>query len=185
MPWPAPIRFIAQTSPMRSWRRLGQRCAARRQAIVPCNDHNWCCWCMSIPTGTRSGSAATWDCRADRSIIGENAGRRETFPWRTTQDAAVRPFFPPRDHALVKALACERVAETGEPISRQSLGDLTQRCKRCWAKPLAAARCRGSWTRTRSSPGNTNTGSFRETHNSWKKLGRSSTCMRGIGAENP
>ncbi len=92
---------------------------------------------MSIPTGIRSGSAATWDCRADRSIIGENVGLREIFPWRTTQDVAVKPFFPPRDHALVKALACERVAETGEPISRQFLGDLTQRAQKVLGKAIS------------------------------------------------
>jgi len=52
-------------------------------------------------------------------------------------DAAVRPLFPPRDHALVKALACERVAETGEPISRQSLLDLTARAQRALGKAIS------------------------------------------------
>lgn len=50
---------------------------------------------------------------------------------------AVKPFFPPRDHALVKALACERVAETGEPISRQFLGDLTQRAQKVLGKAIS------------------------------------------------
>ena len=50
---------------------------------------------------------------------------------------AVKPFFPPRDHALVKALACERVAETGEPISRQSLGDLTRRAQKALGKAIS------------------------------------------------
>jgi hypothetical protein len=51
--------------------------------------------------------------------------------------AAARPLFPPRDHALIKALACERVAETGEPISRQSLADLTFRAQRALEKPIS------------------------------------------------
>ena len=38
-----------------------------------------------------------------------------------------RPFFPPLDHALVKAVACELVAETKQPLSRQSLADITAR----------------------------------------------------------
>ena len=51
--------------------------------------------------------------------------------------AAARPLFPPRDHAMIKALACERVAETGEPISRQSLADLTTRAQRALEKPIS------------------------------------------------
>jgi len=38
---------------------------------------------------------------------------------------------------LVKALACERVAETGEPISRQSLDDLTSRVRRALGKVMS------------------------------------------------
>ena len=45
--------------------------------------------------------------------------------------------FSPRDHALVKALACERVAETGEPISRQSLNDLARRAQSTLGKSIS------------------------------------------------
>jgi hypothetical protein len=38
-----------------------------------------------------------------------------------------RPFFPPLDHALIHAMACEVIAETEEPLSRQSLADLVRR----------------------------------------------------------
>ncbi len=92
---------------------------------------------MNTLTGTKRNLAVKWASRADKSSVGENAGLRGTFPWTTTQDAAVRPFFPPRDHALVKALACERVAETGEPISRQSLGDLTRRAQKALGKVIS------------------------------------------------
>ena len=92
---------------------------------------------MNIPTGIRSGLAAMWDSRVDRFIAGGNAGLREISPWRMARDAAARPIFPPRDRALVKALACERVAETGEPISRQSLDDLTLRTQKVLGKPIS------------------------------------------------
>jgi hypothetical protein len=92
---------------------------------------------MNTPTGTRRSLAAKWASLADKSSAGENAGLRGTFPWRTTQDAAGRPFFSPRDYALVKALACERVAETGEPISRQSLADLTSRAQRALGRVIS------------------------------------------------
>ena len=41
------------------------------------------------------------------------------------------------DHALIKALACEQVAETGEPISRQSLGDLARRAQSTLGKSIS------------------------------------------------
>jgi hypothetical protein len=43
------------------------------------------------------------------------------------QDGAARPIFPPLDQAVVKAVACELVAETKQPLSRQSLADVTAR----------------------------------------------------------
>ena len=92
---------------------------------------------MNIPTGISNDMAATWVSRADRFIAGENAGQREISRWRMARVAVARPIFPPRDHALIKAMACERVAETGEPISRQSLADLTSRAQRTLEKPIS------------------------------------------------
>jgi transposase len=55
----------------------------------------------------------------------------------TVRAAAVRPFFPPLDHALIQALACEVVAETEQPLSRQSLADLTERAKQTLGKKVS------------------------------------------------
>jgi hypothetical protein len=46
-----------------------------------------------------------------------------------SRDGGVTPVFPPLDHALVKAVACELVAETQQPLSRQSLADITARAR--------------------------------------------------------
>jgi hypothetical protein len=92
---------------------------------------------MNIPTGIRRGLVAASACRGVRSIAGGNGGQQEISPLRILQDAAVRPIFSPLDHALVKALACERVAETGQPLSRQSLEDLTFRAEKALAKPIS------------------------------------------------
>lgn len=53
------------------------------------------------------------------------------------QDEAARQFFPPLEQALVKAVACERVAETHQPLSRQSLADLTARVEHALGKPIS------------------------------------------------
>jgi hypothetical protein len=136
-PWLAPIRFFVQRFPRSSWKRYGRRCAARRHLSVRCSGRKWRCWSRNIPTGIRSGLAATWVSQADRFIAGGGAGQREISRWRMVRGAVVRPIFPPRDRALVKALACERVAETGLPISRQSLDDLTSRAQKVLEKAIS------------------------------------------------
>jgi hypothetical protein len=53
------------------------------------------------------------------------------------RDGAARPPFPPHDAAVVKAIACEAVAQTGLPLSRQSLDDLTTRAHYALGKPIS------------------------------------------------
>jgi hypothetical protein len=48
-----------------------------------------------------------------------------------------KPRFPPLDQAVVKATACEVVAQTGQPLSRQSLADLTTRARADLGKPIS------------------------------------------------
>jgi hypothetical protein len=59
------------------------------------------------------------------------------LPWTTSRDGAARRIFPPLDHALVKAVACELVAETKQPLSRQSLADVTARGRNVLGKPIS------------------------------------------------
>ena len=47
-----------------------------------------------------------------------------------------KAFFPPLDHALVKAVACALVVETKQPLSRQSLADVTARAQKALGKPI-------------------------------------------------
>ena len=53
------------------------------------------------------------------------------------QDGVASPIFPPRDEAVVKAIASETVAETKLPLSRQSLDDLTTRAHYALGKPIS------------------------------------------------
>jgi hypothetical protein len=48
-----------------------------------------------------------------------------------------KPVFSPLDHAWIKAIACERVAETGLPVSRQSLEDLKCRAEPRLGRPIS------------------------------------------------
>jgi hypothetical protein len=48
---------------------------------------------------------------------------------RTTPDEAASPSFPPIDRAVVVSIACDVVARTGNPLSRQSATGLARRAQ--------------------------------------------------------
>src|SRR2546428_13953013 len=76
-------------------------------------------------------------CICVRCNDGVAGGPQATFPWRTSRDGAARRPFPPLDHALGTAVACELLAETQQPLSRQSLADITVRAGTSLRKPLS------------------------------------------------
>ena len=49
---------------------------------------------------------------------------------------AVGPPVPPLDRAVVVALACDVVARTGNPLSRQATTDLARRAAEALNKPI-------------------------------------------------
>jgi hypothetical protein len=50
---------------------------------------------------------------------------------------AASPSFPPLDRAIVASIACDVVARTGNPLSRQSTTDLAQRAQDELGKPIS------------------------------------------------
>lgn len=90
----------------------------------------------------------------NKELNNEEAGRmvglsgRQVRRWRkrwTTGDFTVedrkgrgRKFdFSPCERALVKAIACELVSETRQPLSRQSLSDVTKRSQNALGKTIS------------------------------------------------
>jgi len=57
--------------------------------------------------------------------------------WTTSRAGAAKRIVPPLDHALVQAVACELVAETQQPLSRQSLADVTARVRQVLGTSLS------------------------------------------------
>lgn len=55
---------------------------------------------------------------------------------------AARPSFPPLDQALVKAIACEAVHDTGLPLSRLSLADLAGQASQALGLPISRSTVR-------------------------------------------
>jgi DDE superfamily endonuclease len=97
----------------------------------------WSCSCLTnrwCPTMRRHSGCSSIRVRY---AVGDTVGLQGTFPWMTSRDGAARRIFPPLDCALVKAVACERVAETQQPLSRQSLADVTARGRTVLGTPIS------------------------------------------------
>jgi DDE superfamily endonuclease len=71
------------------------------------------------------------------SGCGDNAGPGGSLPSRTTPDEAASRPFPPLDRAILASIACDVVARTGNPLSRQSTSDLAQRAQEELNKPIS------------------------------------------------
>jgi hypothetical protein len=54
-----------------------------------------------------------------------------------SRDGGAPPGFPPLDQSLVKAVACELVAETKPPLRRQALADVTARAQPALGRPIS------------------------------------------------
>jgi hypothetical protein len=76
-------------------------------------------------------------CPLDKYNVGEVAGPPGISPSKITLAVAERPLFPPLDQALIQAMACEVVAQTKEPLSRQSVADLVRRARATLGKEIS------------------------------------------------
>ena len=109
-----------------------------------------------VPLRYRSFSVVAWCCSFRNSLAwetrtllrpsafrlgryngGEVAGPAAIFPSRICPGVGASPLFPPLDQALIHALACEVIAETEEPLSRQSLADLVRRSQATLGKKIS------------------------------------------------
>jgi hypothetical protein len=70
---------------------------------------------------------------------GDDVGRPAILPSMISRAVAGNRLFPPADHAIIVAMACEAVAETKLPISRQSIADLTSRANKALGKPISSS----------------------------------------------
>ncbi len=137
LPWVVPYRATVLSSHRRFWSRL-HRLPSNGPFRTSCgNGPPWFCSCLTnrwCPTARRHSGCSSIRVQC---AVGDTVGSRGTFPWKTSRDGAARRIFPPLDHALVKAVACELVAETKQPLSRQSLADVTARARKALGAPIS------------------------------------------------
>src|ERR1700757_2073790 len=70
------------------------------------------------------------------SAVGGNAGPWASLPCKTLPDEAASLAFPPLDRAIIVSIACDVVARTGNPLSRQSTTDLAKRAAEELGRPI-------------------------------------------------
>jgi hypothetical protein len=137
LPCVVPCRATARCSHRHSWSTL-KRLPGKELFRTSCgNGLPWCCSCLNNHWCPTSRPPNRYSSICVQCNGGAAAGPRATFPWKTSQAGGVRPLFPPLDHALVKAVACELVAETRQSLSRLSLADVTARARNALGTPIS------------------------------------------------
>ncbi len=124
-------------SPTISCKWPGTQSAAEPWRFKPCNAFGWHCCFTSSPTRKTTRRPRRWVCPLGKCSDGEVAGLPVISPSKTKPGAGASPFFPPLDQALIQAMACEMIAETEEPLSRQSLADLVRRAQTTLSKKIS------------------------------------------------
>jgi len=132
MPGPMPARCTFPDEFVQDALDMVRRRTAAIQVV-----QRYCLVFMSSPTcATRTpprGSAF----RRVKCNVGDGAGPVAIFPLTICLDGDANQLFPPLDQALVHAMACEVIAETEEPLSRQSLADLVRRSQTTLGKKIS------------------------------------------------
>src|SRR5919204_6470171 len=118
-----PHRLTARGFPWHAWSKPVRWSV---NAPLSCSCANERCssyCCLNSPGSPRSKQDAGPNSILIPCGTGGAAGPKVTSHGRRSRGEGVKPCFPPLDHAVVKALACELVSETHQPLSRQSLTD--------------------------------------------------------------
>jgi hypothetical protein len=136
-PCPAPLRSIVPSFPTTLLIELDDSHVGALFGSNFANEPNLSFSSMSNRRFPMSRLASKWTCIPTRSAIGGDVGPAVILPWRTWQGVGPNPAFPPLDEAVVKAIACELVCRTEQPLSRQSLADLTTQARQALGRSIS------------------------------------------------
>jgi len=100
------------------------------------NEPTWLCFCTKNPRFPMSKPPPDSTFTPMASAVGGNAGPKGTLLWKMLLDEAASRSFPPLDRAIIASIACDVVARTGNPLSRQSTTDLAKRAQEELGKPI-------------------------------------------------
>jgi hypothetical protein len=133
----APRLFIARLSPRSSSPRLDASSTLELRRRTSGSVHAWSCCSTNSPRSPTWLPLLVLIFIPIPSAVGGNAGPEVSSPSRTIPAVAVSRSFPPLDRAVVASIACDVVARTGNPLSRQSTTDLANRARDELNKPIS------------------------------------------------
>jgi hypothetical protein len=133
----APRLFIARPSPRSSSPRLDASSTLELRRRTSGSVHAWSCCSTNSPRSPTWLPLLVLIFIPIPSAVGGNAGPEVSSPSRTIPAVAVSRSFPPLDRAVVASIACDVVARTGNPLSRQSTTDLADRARDELNKPIS------------------------------------------------
>jgi hypothetical protein len=136
-PCAAPNLRIAPTSLQSSWPRRERFCTDVPSLFNSASARHWPASCIANHKRRIRKRHGKFKCLPSRFGVGDAAGRLAISPWRTNQDAGESSIFPPLDRATVQAIACELIYKTEQPLSRQSVADLTRRARAALGKTIS------------------------------------------------
>ena len=129
-PCRAPHLLTDQSSLTSSLISVGASFAGELPRTTSARGHGWFSCSMNHRIYRTSRPELWWNCTPVPFTAGAIAGHVATSPWLIKRAAGASPPFPPRDRAIVKAIACEAVCQTKLPLSRLSTADLADRASR-------------------------------------------------------
>jgi hypothetical protein len=131
------FRSFVHSSHPSSCSRLANWSGRGRLSVVSGSEPVWFCYftrTQRFPTRTRP---VPWGSRTSGFGSGVAGGTMATSPSRIGRVQDGRLAFPPTEQSQVKAVACEIVAETKVPLSRQSTTDVTNRVSAALERPIS------------------------------------------------
>jgi hypothetical protein len=135
--WLAPHLLINRRFPLTSSHSVEILSLGERSRVPNTRERDWLSYSTNRPPCPTSQPGLSWSCIPTPSASGDTVGRVAFSPWSSKQAAGASPFFPPRDQAIVKAIACEAVSETKLPLSRLSTSDLAARAATALGRPIS------------------------------------------------
>jgi hypothetical protein len=129
-PCRAPHLLTDQCSRTSSLISVGTSFAGELPRTTSARGHGWFFCSMNHRIYRTSRPELWWNCTPVPSTAGAIVGHVATSHWLIKRAAGASPPFPPRDRAIVKAIACEAVCQTKLPLSRLSTADLADRASR-------------------------------------------------------
>jgi hypothetical protein len=123
----APYLSTDPRSLTNSLMNVGASFASERSHIASARGLGWLSCSTSHQACRTSQQGLWWNCTPIPSTAGVTVGHVASSRWPIKRAADASPPFPPRDRAIVKAIACEAVCQTKLPLSRLSTADLADR----------------------------------------------------------